>query len=208
MLEWYRAFYSLKDLIKETQKLLRFLKTKNFCKVPLPQSEVYTVQQLFKKHLNFSLTPETSKNDFLSLLKQYHLILSSKKSWEDLFFSVFLNCIEPKLPVHIPVFIKNYPPQLRGFAKLNKEGWSDRFELYWRGFEIANAFYEVTDSKEQLSLFKEHKKAGSSVPQDQELLSLMKEGMPPCSGIALGLDRLFLALYKKEDLKETRLFPL
>ena len=92
---------------------------------------------------------------------------------------------------------------------MNQQGWADRFELYWRGLELANAFYEVTDSREQSSLFKEHlKQRKDSVPADRELLSLMNQGMPPCSGIAMGLDRLFLAIYKKEDLSETGLFPL
>ena len=75
--------------------------------------------------------------------------------------------------------------------------------------ELANAFYEVTDRTEQLSLFKSHiKQRKDSIPIDRELLQLMEKKMPPSSGIAMGLDRLFLALYKKESLTETRLFPL
>ena len=122
---------------------------------------------------------------------------------------IFLNRIEPKLPKQTPVFICNYPPQLRAFSRLNSQGWADRFELFWQGLELANAFYEVINLKEQKNLFEHHiEQRKDKVPWDKELISFMKQGMPPVSGIAIGLDRLFLAIYKKEDLKETRLFPL
>ena len=209
LLEWYRAFYSTKELMEETCALLSFLQKKKV-KVPLPEAKVYTVQALFKKFLNFSLTPQTSKKEIAHLLKKNGLIYDPIDTFESLFFNLFLNLIEPKLPKQNPVFICHYPPQLRAFSKINEQGWADRFELYWRGLELANAFYEVTDSEEQLSLFKEHiKQRQDSVPMDKELLLYMKKGgMPPCSGIAVGLDRLFLALYGKDDLTETRLFPL
>lgn len=209
MLEWYRAFYSTEELIKEAYKLLSFLQKKDFFKVSLPKEKIYTAQELFKKYLNFSLSPQTSKKELIPLLKKHNLIYSLRDNFETLFFNLFLNLIEPRLPKQSPVFICSYPPQLRAFAQLNEQGWVDRFELYWRGFELANAFYEVTDSKEQLSLFKEHiKNRKDSVPIDKELISFMNQGMPFCCGIAMGLDRLFLAIYKKKNLTETRLFPL
>ena len=209
MLEWYRAFYSTQQLIEESYKLLSFLQKKDFFKVPLPKAKIYTVQELFKKYLNFSLSPQTSKKELIPLLKKHNLIYGLKDDFETLFFNLFLNLIEPKLPKGNPVFVCSYPPQLRAFSQLNEQGWADRFELYWRGFELANAFYEVTDSKEQLSLFKDHiKQRNDSVAFDKELFSLMDQGMPSCSGIAMGLDRLFLAIYKKKNLTETRLFPL
>ena len=208
LLEWYRAFYTTKELMEEVVRLLSFLKTKDFFKAPLPPVKVYTVRELFKKQLDFSLSPATSKEELISLSKSCGLPVSSKSEFEDVFFLVFLNKIELKLPQENPVFVCDYPPQLRAFSRLNERGWADRFELYWRGFELANAFYEVIDPKEQLFLFKKHiRQRKDDVPYDDELLSLMKQGMPPCSGIAMGLDRLFLAVYNKKSLKDIRLFP-
>ena len=208
LLEWYRAFYTTKELMGETVKLLSFLKEKDFFKAPLGPVKIYTVRELFKKHLAFSLSPSSSKKELLSLLKKCELPAPSKAGFEDIFFLIFLNKIEPELPKKNPVFVCDYPPQLRAFSQLNEKGWADRFELYWRGFELANAFYEVIDPKEQLSLFKEHiRQRKDNVPYDEELLSLMKQGMPPGSGIAMGLDRLFLAVYNKKSLKDIRLFP-
>lgn len=212
LLEWYRAFYSIQELMEETYRLLSFLQRKREPlseEKTLPEMKVYTVPALFKKHLHFSLTPKTSKKEIAFLLKEQGLIYDPKDTFESLFFNLFLNLIEPELPKENPVFIFHYPPQLRAFAKINEQGWADRFELYWKGLELANAFHEVTDSKEQLSLFEEHiKQRKDSVPMDKELLSYMKKwGMPPCSGIAVGLDRLFLAFYGIDDLRKTRLFP-
>lgn len=207
LLEWYRAFYSTKDLMEEVYKLLSFLQKKDFCKPQLAPFSAYTVRELFQKHLSFSLNPRTSKKELLSLLESQGIEGSLEDSLEDLFFLIFLNKIESQLPKPRPVFIYDYPPQLRAFAQLNKGGWADRFELYWQGMELANAFYEVIDPVEQKSLFERHlKDRRDSVPMDEELISMMGRGMPPCSGAALGLDRLFLAMQGKKDLREIRLF--
>ena len=209
ILEWYRAFYTTPELIRENYRLLSFLQKKDFFKISLPQAKIYTMRELFKKHLGFSLTPQTSKKDMLSLVKDHQLVCCAEDHFEDLFFLIFLNKIETELPKQTPVFICDYPPQLRAFSQLKPGGWADRFELYWRGMELANAFYEVIDPEEQKKIFEEQmKQRKDAVPFDSELISFMRQGMPPVSGIAMGLDRLFLAIYKKEDLKQTRLFPL
>lgn len=210
LLEWYRAFYSTTDLIQEVCDLLKFLQTKDFCKTRLSKFKTYTVRELFKKYLNFSLKPNSSAKDLMQVLKQTNNVFCEQTSFEDCFWLLFLNEIEPKIPKDQGSFIKDYPWQLRAFAKLNSQAWADRFELYWQGLELANAFYEVTDPKEQLRLFKKDlAQRQDGVTLDKELLHLMEnQAMPPCSGIALGLDRLFLALYKKTDLSQTRLFSI
>ena len=223
LLEWYRAFYSSAELLRETYKLLLFLKEKGFCNSVLPY-KVFTVAELFKEHLDFSLTPKSSKQDLMFLLAKHKLSgfdhsgsqphkdshsLKSGISFEDIFFLLFLNKIEPHLPTKTPVFICDYPPQLRAFSQINRKGWADRFELYWRGFELANAFYEVINPLEQRELFqKQLQQSKGDLPLDKELLKDMEMAMPPVSGIALGLDRLFLALLEKQNLKQIRLFPL
>ena len=222
LLEWYRAFYSSMDLLQEVYKLLLFLQKKSFCEV-LPY-KVFTVAELFKKHFDFSLTPTSSKKDLIDLIEKYKLNFSSSShssahshkkenlqnaSFEDLFFLLFLNKIEPNFPEKNPIFICDYPPQLRAFAQIKPTGWADRFELYWQGLELANAFYEVIEPLEQKKLFEEHlKQRKDDLPLDKELLKDMEMAMPPVSGIALGLDRLFLAFLKKQDLRQIRLFPL
>jgi len=233
LLEWYRAFYSLEDIMRELEELIVFLqkpqlkfsesfktsksqKTKELDgqikssdSYKIPPAKFLSMAELFKKHLQFSLSPNTSKRKLFKLAQKEALPVQEGFSYEDLFFSLFLNKIEPQICPTVPLFIYNYPPQLKAFAQINPEGWASRFELYWRGMELANAFYEVTQFEEQERIFQAHlKQRKDKTPLDEELLSDMKGGMPPCSGVALGLDRLFLALTGKKSLKLTRLFPL
>ena len=202
LLEWYRAFFSLKQLARELSDLLKRLSREAFFKGPLKPVQTKTVAELFRQHLNFPLTPNTSKKDLARLLQEHQIPFSRAKGFEELFHLLFLNKIEPQFEEDTPLIVRDYPLCLRGFARKNKQGWADRFELYWRGFELANAFFEVTDFREQRRLFQSHlKQRKDSVPADGELLRLMKtRGLPPCSGIAVGLDRLFSALRRKKDI--------
>ena len=209
LLEWYRAFFSLEELIEEVISLLDALKSLSFFKGPSNLSvRVFTFRELFKKYLDFSLTPNTGKEELIQLIKKRGIPFSEEDSFENLFHLLFLNFIEPLLPHNDPVVIKDYPPDLRAYSQLNKEGWAGRFELYWRGMELANAFYEVNETQEQEALFKKElqENPSSNRPMDTELLSLMQKGMPPCCGIALGLDRLFAAVYNKQNISFFR-FP-
>ena len=219
LLEWYRAFYSTKELMRECQELILFLQKQKFCassnkpqtkifSADFPQAEFISVKELFKKYLNFCLSPDSSKEDLKLLIQKENLIAPKRASFEDLFFLLFLNRIENQLPKEKLVFIYDYPPQLRAFAKISNSGWADRFELYWKGLELANAFNEVNQKEEQKRLFENHlKERKDKVPIDKELLQAMEGAMPPVSGIALGLDRLFMALINKDNIKECRLFP-
>lgn len=202
LLEWYRAFFSLEELIEDLCCFLDYVKTLPVFKGDSKPMEILTVKELFLKYLKFSLTPETGKTELKVLIKKHGISFSSGESFENLFHLLFLNIIEPQLPRDRPVIVRDYPPALRAYSCLDGEGWASRFELYWRGMELANAFLEVNQSWEQEALFKEELKKNSlsARPIDEELISLMKKGMPPSSGIALGLDRLFAALCEKKDI--------
>ena len=202
MLEWYRAFFPLKRLMGEVEAFLEHLSRENFFTGSLPPLKIQTVSDLFLKHLNFQLTPKTSQKELVRLLDKHHIPFSPPGTWEECFHLLFLNKIEPCFCEGSPLIVRDYPVCLRGFSRLNRRGWADRFELYWRGFELANAFHEVTDPLEQERLFQEHlRQRADGVPADRELVRLMKtRGMPPCSGIALGLDRLFAALCGEKDI--------
>ena len=240
MLEWYRAFFSLNDLMEETAALLKCLSRQSFFKGTFRPPRATTVADLFEERLNFRLKPDSSVKELAQIAFQHQIPLSSSAetalaaaarsadagakhgeggasaaagakhggerkagpSYEDLFHLLWLNKIEPFFESEQPLFVKNWPLRLRGFAKKTSEGWADRFELYWRGFELANAFYEVTDADEQEQIERAHlKQRQDAVPLDQELLDLMREkGLPPASGIAVGLNRLFAALCLRKQI--------
>lgn len=208
MLEWYRAGGELRHLQKDTIDLIR--KVAHSINLEI-RFEVKSMATLFREFLNFKLTPQTTAEEFYQFAVKNGLSVKKDDSREDLFTLIFVELIETKLNKENPMFITDYPPFQAAYAKINNTGWADRFELYWQGLEIANAFLEVTDADEQLSRMQKDneykKKIGKSpVDIDEEFIQLMRAGMPSCSGIALGVERLFMAIYQIEDIKNLKPF--
>lgn len=141
---------------------------------------------------------------------------SGCENWDDLYFKIFLNHIEPELAkLNQPVFIYDYPATQAALAKKSSTNpfFAERFELYIKGIELANAFSELTDSKEQRTRLLEEqnlrKQLGKTVfPIDEEFLQALDQIKVPTAGIALGLDRLLMILLDKKSIEEVLLFPM
>ena len=93
---------------------------------------------------------------------------------------ILIDQIEPILPSMGPLIIRNFPPELAALAKINEQGWGDRFEFYWNGLEIANAFNEVTDPEEQKKRWegeiKERQRLKTSpLPIDSQMIEGLKK---------------------------------
>ena len=197
MLEWYRAYADLDALILDLEHLVRHLK--NRLSLPVSPSPFVktSMEVLFQKHCHIKLTPQSHKKHLSDFLKEKNIPHSPLDSFETLFHLVFLNFIEPHLNPHHPTIIRYYPPPLRANSQLSQTGWADRFEWYWKGVELANAFNEITDPQLQRKIFEQdiQKHKEDQLPIDEDLLSEMEAGFPPTSGIALGLERLFMVCY-------------
>jgi len=107
-------------------------------------------------------------------------------------------------------FIVDYPPERAALAKIRKDV-ACRFELYINGIELCNGYEELTDAKEQKKRFLEdiekRKQIGKPIPKiDYDFLAALEKGMPECSGVALGLDRLYMLALGKESIAEVLLF--
>jgi elongation factor P--(R)-beta-lysine ligase len=120
--------------------------------------------------------------------------------WEDAFFKLFLETVEPNLPPDPPTLVKDYPAPLAALAALNPDGRSaQRFEIYWKGMEICNGCVELASLDElEARIEKEaglRKEAGKQPhPYPRVLVEAARRGLPPCAGVAVGLDRLFKCL--------------
>jgi len=207
MVEWYRAYARLDDIISDIKGLIKCIDPKldvNF--------EKQSIKYLFKKHLAFNLEPTTSKEDLIKLATQLNVHFSKKDSWDDIFHLIFISYIEKHLGYNQIDIIYDYPPSQSAFAKINKSGWADRFEVYWKGFEIANAYNELTCPQTQIQRFEDEmnlkkiNKAEVIPPKDDDLIHSLKEGMPFAAGIALGLERLFMAIYGYNDISKLKYF--
>ncbi len=212
MLEWYRAYKTLDHLVEDIHELIHALGSLQ----PQFQDPIInktTMKNLFQVHLNFCLTPETTQKELLALAQSLNLRVDDTDSWDDLFFLVFIDKIEPHLGQGEITFVFDYPPSQAALAKINSRGWADRFEMYWQGYEIANAFNELTCPRQQLERFQKEQKNRKKlnkeyIPIDEEFIKSLQLGLPPSVGIALGLERLYMAMNSIKDIGQLKHFPL
>ena len=137
----------------------------------------------------------------------------TREDWWD-YLMVFL--VEPALASNGPEFILDYPPSQAALAQtyVDADGytWARRFELFVNQVELCNGYTELTDAKEQRRRFDADLEIRRGMnkplpPVDEHFLAALESGMPACSGVALGLDRLFMLAMKKENISDVILFP-
>lgn len=212
MLEWYRAYGNLDLIKKDVIELVGYLA--DSMKLDRPrQVKSFSVSDLFNLYCGFNLTPQTTKEELKALAHRLCVDVRSAETIDDYFFLIFMEKIESQLPINDLVFVEKYPPYQAALARLTEDGWGDRFEVYWKGLELANAFNELNDpqiqrlrSKEDLE--KKQKMGKDPVPLDEEFFQCLDAGMPPSGGIALGVERLYMALNNISQLSDVRIFPL
>lgn len=215
MLEWYRGFATSEILIHDLQALLSGLSRKGWgpsAAAPSLQIRIRSMAQLFQDHVQMDLKPSTPITDLWSALKSFNLHFENTWSWDDCFHLLFLEKIESQLGINGPELVCNYPPSQAALAKLAPDGWADRMELYWHGLEIANGFGELTDAAVQRARFAQEmqirKDRGmTEVPLDPKFIQALEAGVPQSAGMALGLERLFMAFSGIKTIQDIKLFP-
>ena len=204
MLEWYRAFSSLDSIRTDAQQLVAFLAAALNEKPP-EKVLSFTVAELFKQHLNFDFKPATSAAELQKLAELHGVDVRSATCIDDYFYLIFMEKLEFKWPAESLVFVEKYPPYQAALARVDSDGWAERFEIYWGGFELANAFHELNDPvvQRQRSAEDLQKKMQSQKPPvalDEKFFQALEFGLPPAGGIALGLERLYMVLRGKKDI--------
>jgi len=133
--------------------------------------------------------------------------------FEDAFFRVFLQAIEPGLGRARPVYLVDWPAPMAALARLDPADprWAQRFELYAAGIELANGFAELNDGAEQRRRLVEERElrrrlGRPAYPIDERFLEAVGR-MPEAGGVALGLDRLLMILTGAGSIGEVLLFP-
>lgn len=234
MLEWYRAGENLASIQKDCENLFRYLANEfNRKNAKKGNQKIFKFQQqsyfdLFKKHTALDLENllKSKTEDASSLMREVAvkkgLIAAldpkdkSQDHWQDLddlMNLLFTELVEPSLSPKHPIFVTDYPESQAAYARVGPRSTAERFELYWQGLEIANAFHEVNDPGLQRQrmiedLQKKRKLGRAPVLLDEDFFRHLDFGLPPSSGIALGLERLFMALCSLKSLSEVRLFPM
>ena len=136
------------------------------------------------------------------------------ENWEDLFFRLLLERVEPRLGRDRPTFLTHWPAAQAALARRDPADprTALRFELFVCGIELANAFEELTDPAEQRARFmaeraRRHAIYGPDWPLDEDFLAALEAGMPPGSGIALGFDRLAMIASGADRIDQVQWLP-
>ncbi len=207
MVEWYLLGADEFALMDQCEQLLKFLVQRDYSCVfdfgeqqqrPLRRS----VSAVMQEYAGCDCTRQQLET-CLAKFKAFTVDSPEQLNYSDLFFTVFLNLVEPHLGKSGPEFIYHYPKQLSALSQVDGD-YARRFELYWHGVELANAYYELISKQDYLKRFAEENQLRKDLGKkqmdlDQDLLSSLEIGLPECSGIALGLDRLFLLLIGQEQ---------
>ncbi len=205
MLEWYRPGADLLSLLDETELLLQRLLPPvvewNGVRVRLDERfERLTVADAFRRHAGVDVLG--TQDDAPALAKGAGVALRPGETWEDLFFRLLLHRVEPAIGRDRPTFLTHWPASQAALARRDPADprAALRFELYAAGIELANAFEELTDPVEQRRRFEADRTRRAALPRfdpradwpmDEALLAAL-HSLPPCAGIALGLDRLVM----------------
>ena len=210
LLEWYRSGFDHHQLMVEVEQLMLMLMPDTLPVVHL------SYHDLFMQHLG--IAPHDCTVDQLRQCARAEgiqgvevLQLPGTDAWLDLLLT---HLIEPGLPPGL-CFVYDYPASQASLARIRpgKPAVAERFELYLNGMEIANGFHELADAEEQKNRFlhnlqQRRDEGKSSLPMDYHLLNALEAGLPDCAGVAVGIDRLLMAITGADHINEVISFPL
>ncbi|WP_445681152.1 EF-P lysine aminoacylase EpmA [Radicibacter daui] len=229
MLEWYRTGVTYEALMEDCVALVRAAFTTAgrrmadrggmTCDVFAPWERL-SVADAFTRHTGIDVlatAPDPWAPDVTLLAeaaRKAGITPHDGDTWEDLFFRILLERIEPHLGEGAPTILCDYPVSMAALSRPSpKDGRvAERFELYVSGVELANAFSELTDPAEQRRRFEadmdmKERLYGERYPIDEDFLAAVA-AMPDCAGIALGFDRLVMLATGAQKLEEVLWLPV
>lgn len=219
MLEWYRMPGSYHDFINDTEELFKHVGVKleieavkygnREIKINLPWERL-SMKEAWRQHVGVDLDEYLEIDKLRNLANELDYQFEFDAAYEDIFFKIFLNKIEPRLGLERPVFVYDYPLALCSLSRPSEldPRYGERAELYIGGLEIANGFGELTDAVEQRRRLEadralRQKLGKSSWPVDEDFIAALGSGFPsPAAGIALGVDRMVVLFTGAKDLNE------
>ncbi len=209
MVEWYRV----DDDFAAGIALLDRLVQASLCS---ESAQVITYRQAFLNFAKIDPLLATVK-ELAELALQLELGVTGDWSddtdtWLDLLFS---EVVQPNLGLSSPTIVTHYPATQSALAKLSSEDprTAERFELFIGGIELANGYHELLDPAElenrnQATEAKRRNVGKPGLPASSRLIEAMQAGIPPCSGCALGLDRLMMVATQAQSIDQVLAFPL
>ena len=220
LLEWYQTGMDYKAMMQETIDLIRavakgkILFDGKTCDPHQPW-EVITVVDALKKYAGVDIAAHLGD---LAHLKgaagKIGVYISPHDDWENALLKIMMEKVEPHLGSPAPTIISDYPVSMAALSRPKPEDprFAERFEVYICSIELSDAFGELTDAKVQRERFLHDvalrkKIYGDDYPVDEELLRALEFGLKPCSGNALGIERLIMLVTGAEHIDLVQAAP-
>lgn len=207
-LEWYETGATVEECMQRSEQLVASVHPGL-----MPPFRRMTVGQALVELGGVCVSEDFS--DLRRAVESAGIATDPSDGFDDLVNRALLERVEPALRELGPVFLYDYPAPMAALARLRPERpWvSERFELFAEGLELCNGYGELGDHREQrerfLSQLDQRRRLGKVVPPlDENFLQALRAGMPPCSGCALGVDRLVMLVCGKKKLREVLAFPM
>ncbi len=203
MLEWYAAGESYHDSLARTERLLAALHAEvevlgvRGAPATRPPLQQVSMARLWQDELGLD-PAQASAAGLRAVARRLELPATAGDTWEQLFNRIFLTCIEPRIARDRPLAVLDYPARIPTLAATHADGvHAMRWELYLAGIEVANCFQEETDAAALRSLLEREarrQRAARVVPRPDLGLARAFAAAGACSGVALGVDRLYALL--------------
>jgi lysyl-tRNA synthetase class 2 len=197
MLEFYRVGCDYRTIMADVKTLMN-----NLAGRALPFAEL-GMDECFQRATGIAHVSTISAEELRRQILEKDLVaLSPDDGWDDMFFKVLIERVEPSLDPTCPTIIRDYPAALCALAKPHADKRTvQRFEIYWHGMELCNGCTELEDTAELKRRFQreqENRRAQGKSPHPfpERLNQAMSNGFPPCAGVAVGLERLYWALHE------------
>ncbi|EMF8901689.1 elongation factor P lysine(34) lysyltransferase [Vibrio parahaemolyticus] len=208
MLEWYRVGFDHHKLMDEMDDLLQLV-------LKCGAAQRMTYQQAFIDVLGVCPL-EGSMMELKAAASKLGLsdIAEPEEDRDTLLQLLFSVGVENKIGQDVPAFVYDFPASQAALAKINPQDHrvADRFEVYFKGIELANGFHELDNPKEQLARFEQDNAKRIEMglkpqPIDYHLISALEAGLPDCAGVALGIDRLIMLALGCDHIDQVTAFP-
>ena len=208
MLEWYRVGFDHHKLMDEMDALLQLV-------LGCASAQRMTYQQAFIEVLGVCPL-EGSMDELKASARTLGLsdIADPEEDRDTLLQLLFSIGVEGKIGQDVPAFVYDFPASQAALAKINQADLrvADRFEVYFKGIELANGFHELDNPQEQLNRFesdnaKRIEMGLSPQPIDHHLIAALESGLPECAGVALGIDRLIMLAIGCDHIDQVTAFP-
>jgi len=220
-LEIYVAYKDYKWMMEMTEQLVNHLalKVNGNEELTLDDNEI-SMALPFRRAPMFDLLKEftgkelkgLSREELLDVAGEIHVPIDPKASTMKIIDEIFSVKVQPNLIQ--PTFIIDYPVEMSPLAKKHRteKGLVERFELFINGSEVANAFSELNDPRDQRQRLEEQALIRAdgddeAMIVDEDFLLALEIGMPPAAGLGIGIDRLVMMLTGEKSIRDVLLFP-